>query len=283
MKRKAALTAAILVLTMIFAQCAFAAGGLEITGTVPSKGEKGKQLANMAVKIIFNEDVSSAANDQFNAGCITITDPEGAKQEFEIAHHPKYPNEIWCILKGDLVTNTEYTVNVTAGIKATSGNTLASPYSFTFMTRNTKIDSTISIIMTIGMMAIMMFATTRAQSKQQEEKTVKGKGASAPEKLAQADPYRYAKEKGISVQEAKEQIAKEKEKLERKNAAGAKARAKHDAQEAEREAEIQKRLQEIHDASVYKVKTVGSLAKHGGTIPKAVLKKQAARRKARKR
>lgn len=283
MKRKAAITAVILVLAMLMAQFAFAEGGLQIVKTVPSAGEEGKQVTNMAVKIIFNEDVSSTANDSVNAKLITITDPEGKKQSFEITHHPKSPNEIWCILTGDLVANTEYTVKVASGIKATSGNTLDKDFSFTFKTRNTKIDNTISIVMTIGMMVIMMLATSRAQNKDQEEKTAKGKGTAAPEKLAQSDPYRLAKEKGISVDEAKAQIAKEKEKLDKKNASGERARAKYVQAQAEREAEIERRLKEIHDASVYKVKGKGSLVAHGGTLPKAVLKKQAKRRKARKR
>ena len=137
--------------------------------------------------------------------------------------------------------------------------------------------------MTIGMMVIMMLATSRAQNKDQEEKTAKGKCTAAPEKLAQSDPYRLAKEKGISVDEAKAQIAKEKEKLDKKNASGERARAKYVQAQAEREAEIERRLKEIHDASVYKVKGKGSLVAHGGTLPKAVLKKQAKRRKARKR
>ena len=117
MKRRAALTAVVLVLIVLFSQVAFAAGDLQVVGTVPENGEEGKQPSNMAVKIIFNEDVSAAANDTFNAGLITIVDPDGKKQDFEITHHPKSPNEIWCVLKGDLITNTEYTVTVQAGVK----------------------------------------------------------------------------------------------------------------------------------------------------------------------
>ena len=294
MRRKAAFTVLILIMVMLCAFPVFAetggvtvtsapVGGISIIGTVPENGEEGKQPSNMAVKIIFNEDVSDTANDAANAKLITITDADGETQDFEITHHPAYPDELWCILKGDLSANKEYTVKVAAGVRASSGGILSNPYTFSFKTRNTKIDGTISIVMTIGMMVIMMLATMRSQSKQQEEKAVKGKGAVAVEKLSQSDPYRLAKEKGISVDEAKAQIAKEKEKLDRKNASGARARAKYEEARAAREAEIEKRLKEIHDASVYKVKCRGSLAEHGGTIPKAVLKKQAARRKAKKR
>ncbi len=284
MKRKAALTAIFLIAAMLMAQCAFAAtGGLQVVDTVPSDKEEGKQITNMAVKIIFSEDVSSTANDAVNSTCIIIKDADNKVQPFKLVHHPKSPNELWCILEGDLVTNSEYTVTVTSGIRSTSGKTLETPYTFTFKTRNTKIDNTISIVLTVGMMALMMVATTRAQSKQQDEKTAKGKGASALEKQSQTDPYRLAKERGISVDEAKAIIAKEKGKLDKKNASSIKAREKYEAEKAAREAEIEKRLKEIHDASVYKVKTRGSLKAHGGTVPKAVSKKQAAKRKSKKK
>ena len=292
MKRKAVLTAIALIIAALAATVSFAddvlliapapAGGLSIVKTVPNDGEEGKQPANMAVKIVFDQDVSSEANDALNAAGITIKDAEGKVQEFQLVHHPKSPNELWCVLKGDLVTNTEYTVTVSAGVKATSGDTLASDYVFHFKTRNTKIDSTISIILTCAMMGIMVFATMRGTNKQKEENTARGKGAAPQEKLSQADPYRLAREQGISVDEAKAQIAKAKGKIDRKNAQLEKARARYEADKAAKEAEVEKRLKEIHDASVYKVRARGSLVEHGGTLPKAVAKKQAARRKSRK-
>ena len=292
MKRKAVLTAVLLLIALFAAQVSFAENtlliapapsqGLQIVKTVPNDGETGKQPANMAVKIVFNEAVTDTAVDTINAYHIVIKDSEGNRQYFTLTHHPNYPNELWCVLKGDLVTNTEYTVTVTSGLKADSGNTLTSDYTFTFKTRNTKVDSTISIVLTFAMMGIMMLATMRSTAKKDDDKAAKSKGASASEKLAQADPYRLAREQGISVDEAKAKIAKEKEKLDRRNAHGAKAKAKYEAEQAAKEAEIERRLKEIHDASVYKVKKRGSLVQHGGTLPKAVAKKQAARRKAKK-
>ena len=293
MKRRAVLTAIILIMAILAAHVAFAedvlliapapSGTLQIVKTVPADGEEGKQVTNMAVKIVFGEDVSATANDAANAKCITIKDPDGKSYPFTIVHHPKSPDELWCILEGDLIADTQYTVTVSAGVKATSGNTLGSPYTFTFKTRNTKTDTTVSMVLMFAMMGIMVFATTRAQNKKRDEDTAKGKGAAALEKQTQTDPYRLAKEKGISLDEAKAMIAKEKEKIDRKNASGVKAREKYEAEKAAKEAEVERRLKEIHDASVYKVKTKGSLVEHGGSLPKAVLKKQAARRKARKK
>ena len=87
----------------------------------------------------------------------------------------------------------------------------------------------------------------------------------------------------IAWRKKRRAIAKEKEKIDKKNASGVKAREKYEADKAAKEAEIERRLKEIHDASVYKVKAKGSLVEHGGTLPKAVLKKQAARRKSKKK
>ena len=73
MKRRAVLTAIILIIAVLSANIAFAentiliapapSGTLQIVKTVPDNGEEGKQVTNMAVKIVFDEDVSASAND----------------------------------------------------------------------------------------------------------------------------------------------------------------------------------------------------------------------------
>lgn len=300
MKRKAAVTAAVLALVMLFAQFAYAdgmvtttaapittaapmGGDFTIVKTIPGDGETGKQPANIAVKIVFSEDVSSTDNDTANASLIKITDPEGKVQGFELVHHEKYPNELWCVLKETLTPNTEYKVTVNSGIRANSGKTLAQGTSFGFKTRDAKKDSSISVMLTLGMMIIMIVATSQATKKKDDESMGKNgkKAAPAGEKLT-SDPYRLAKERGISLDEAKALIAKEKEKDAKRNASAEKARSKFLEEEAKKEAEIQKRLQEIHDASVYKVKTVGSVKAHGKQLPKSLTKKLAAKKKNKK-
>ena len=281
MKRKFAIAALVLTLVMLFAQVAYA-DSLSIVKTVPDDGETGKQPANLAVKIVFSEDMSEPANDKLNASCVSIKDADGKSQELELDHHEKYPNELWFILKSDLVTNTEYKVTVNSGIKSTAGNTLASASSFTFKTRNTKTDNSISIGLSLGMMAIMLFATTKSVKKAAEQQAGTKKSAGT-EKLEQTNPYRLAKEQGISIDEAKAIIAKEQGKLNKKNASVSKAREKYEKEQAAREAEIERRLKEIHDASVYKVKGPGSLKAHGKALPKSVVKKLEAQKKAKKK
>lgn len=292
MKRKAVIAAIVLVLAMLCAAVAFADDGdapvliapsptgngtLEIVKTIPTDGEGGKQPANLAVKIVFDEDMSDENNDRTNASCVKITDPEGKAQSFKLVHHEKYPDELWFVLEDTLASDTKYTVTVSAGIKASSGNTLPAATSFSFNTRDTKIDNKITLAMTMIMMLLMVFLTARSTKKQAAEKA--GKKPIEKEKLSQADPYRLSKEKGITVEEAKALIAKEKTKINKKNAENEKAKEKYLEKQAEMEAEIQKRLQMLHDASVYKVKTKGSLKEHGIALPKSVVKMLAARKK----
>lgn len=280
MKRKAAITALILILIVAFTQFAYA-DSLSIIKTVPDDGETGKQPANLAVKIVFSEDMSAEANDAINSGCVKIRDAEGNVQNFKLVHHEKYPNELWFVLESDLETDTEYTVTVSEGIKSTAGNTLTSAKTFSFKTRNTKRDNSVSLALTFGMMALMMFFTTRSVNKQASEQNSAKKAA--PEKIAQTDPYRLAREQGISVDEAKAMIAREKDKLNKKSASAARAREKYEKEQAEMEAEIRKRMQDIHDASVYKVKGPGSLKAHGKKLPKYLEKKFAAKKKSNKK
>lgn len=281
MKRKIAV-ALILAVMLISTQAVFA-GSLEIVKTVPGHGETGKQPSNVAVKICFNQKMDNVNNDDANAKLITIENPDGEAQEFKIIHHEKYQDEIWCVLTGsDLKTNTEYKVTVKSGIVSSDGNTLGSDYVFTFKTRNTKLDNGISVGLSIGMMVVMVVATMRSAKKQEEEKNVQKKVVTT-EKIAQANPYKLAKAQGISVDEAKALIAKDQAKLDKKKAVSKRTQEKYEAKMAKREAEIQRRLQEIHDASVYKVKTKGSVLEHGYKLPKSLEKKFKAQAKKAKK
>lgn len=297
MKKLTAISAAVLLLILTLATPAFATdsslgntplltstftygGDFSVEKTLPENGAKGLQIANVCVKIVFNKDVSEVKNDINNASKIKISSSDGKAVKFEIKHHPKYTNEIWCLLEEDLAANSEYKVEVSEGITASDGSVLAGAYSSSFNTRNTKTDNTISVILSIGMMVVMVMATTKT-AKNAENNAPKPKTAS--EKVAQADPYRLAREQGISVEEAKAQIAKEKEKLSRKNASEAKAKEKYDKALAEKEAEIARRVQEIHDASVYKVGSRGSLKAHGHKLPKSLEKRFANSKKSKKK
>ena len=100
---------------MVIAACPFTyAAELSLEKITPKDGEAGKQIASMAIKMTFSEEMATKENVEANANRFTITDAEGNKQEFyPVYDAEKYPNDIWLILTKDLVSDVEYTVTET--------------------------------------------------------------------------------------------------------------------------------------------------------------------------
>ena len=285
MKKLLATLSIVLALAMAFAPMAFASG-LEITGISPKPNQKGLQVTNMAVKVTFNEDVSDTANDSTNQTKLIIkseADADGkvteysyAKGNIKLVHSDKYPNELWYILDATLSADAEYTITVQEGIVATNGNKLGADYTSTFKTRNTKTDSLISVAMMVGMMVIMVLATSKAaksttQGQQQEQQAAK-------KQVENLNPYKIAKEKNISLEEAKAYVEKEKAKYAKekeKQEAEAKRKelerqAEIEAMEAKIEAEMQAKRKEFF----YRVKGPSSITRTGREVPKSVIKEK---------
>ena len=280
MKRFTAILAAAVLVICLAVVPAFAAG-LEITGVTPKDGAKGRQPANMAVKLKFSEDmVGDESKDAINTGKITISNAEGKTYAFTIAHSDKYPNELWIVLNDTLESDTEYTVNVDSGIVSTSGNTTTETFTTTFKTRNVKTDSTISMVLMLGMIALMIFMTQR-DTKAQMSKTDPNVALAEAKKL---NPYKIAKQKKISLEEAKAYCEKERAKaqkaVDKANAERAKAEAAKQAELEAAAARIEAEMAAAHKASVYSVKAPASVKAHGGTIPRSVRNRSKAKEEA---
>jgi len=166
-----------------------------------------------------------------------------------------------------------YTVDISAGIVADSGNTLAAGTTTTFQTRNTKVDSTISFVLMIAMIVIMVLVTSKSAKKAAAENGLTPRNAS---NSISYNPYKLAKEQGISVDEAKQMIAKEKEKVTKKLESASKAQEKKKASDAEFEAEVAKRAEELYQKTIHHVHAPGGVKARGYKVPKAVEKKIAA-------
>jgi len=287
MKKFIAALALVMVIVLSLAPMAFAAG-LEIEGITPKDGKTGLQINNLAIKVKFNEEVSNPANDAANVGKISILDEEGNKVDvsYVIAHSEKATDELWYIVEGNLASNTKYTVKLDKGIVANSGNALASEYTSTFNTRNTKIDSTISMVIMVGMMVVMFLATSKATKKAAANADPKAIEKAREDAL---NPYKIAKEKDISLEEAKAIVAKEKEKIKKEQD---KIEAERQKREAAKQAEIEaleKQIEEEIAAQraeyVFKVKEPASIKRSGREVPKAVIKikKKRAEEKAAKK
>ena len=278
MKRTAAILSIILILAMVLCPMAYAAG-LEITKVVPNDGEKGKQPQNMAVKVTFNEKMDDRES---NAAYFSVKASDGTEIPFQAVHSDKYPNELWVVLDETLASDTEYSFTAKAGLQSASGNTLGTDFTSSFKTRNVKTDSLISMLMMFGMMGFMFFASSKA-AKKNAETTAVATGATT-KKAENLNPYKIAKEKGISLEEATAYVEKQKAKQAKENERLAAEKAKRDEAMAAEMAEIQARLEAeaeaARKANNFRVKAPGSMAAKGYKIPKSIVKKNKAKRDA---
>lgn len=281
MKKTARILSMAMLLILMASQMIFA-GSLQVEQVSPADGKKDMQISNMAVKIKFSQPMISDSAVKANEGKFKITDPEGTEVPFTMVYsEEKYPNELWLIVQGELTSNTEYKVEIMPGIVSKSGDTLDSAMTTTFKSRNVKTDSLISTFMMFGMMAVMFYATNQATKKQAESQ---GQSTEGPKQM---NPYKLAKEKGISLDEAKAIVEKEKEKdSKRQQKYEETKKQKEAALQAEVEA-YQKKLEEEYEAqrhaNNYQVKGAGSMAAHGHAIPKSIVKRNKAKREAAKK
>ena len=275
MKKRFIVFSLILALLLMASSSAY---GLEVVGTTPKDGFTRSQPQNMAVKIKFDEQMVGAADIESNAKHFKITDPDGKEQSFSMVYSEKYPNELWLILDENLQTDTEYKVSIGAGIVSAQGNETKAATDMSFKTRNTSKDNTISTIMMICMMGLMVVMTVLSSKKKAQENQVLS--VAQAEKL---NPYKIAKQKKWSLEQAQAYVEKEKEKARKAEEKALEEKRKREAITAAEMAEINEELDSEERRNGWfrvKSKETGSFKAHGHAIPKKVLKKNAAKRKA---
>ena len=188
------------------------------------------------------------------------------------------------IITDTLESNSDYTCTAKAGIAAASGNTLASDYTISFRTRNTKTDNTMSTVLMFLMMGFMLFSTVRSAKKMAEEQAAKGSGK-MPDDDKNTNPYKLAKAKNIPVEKAAAIIEKDKAKQAKKQAKYEEEKAKYaadyDEQVKKFEAEIRAEMEAERRANNFHVKKPASVRAAGGTIPRSVIKANKKKREAR--
>ena len=285
MKRTAIVLAIVLLITCLMAPFAYAGDSLSIVGVTPKDGESGKQPQNMAVKVQFSANMMDEDTIKANEKLFSIKNAgDGTSQKFTITYNEKkYPNELWLVLDGPLEADTAYVFTAKAGIQSADGRTLAQDFESGFRTRDVKKDSTISMVMMIAMMGLMFFTSIKAAKKAATEAVEKQKGAIADD--SKTNPYKIAKEKNISVEEAKKIVEKEKAKQAKRqaklDAEKAKYAADYDEQVKAYEIEIRAEMEAERRANNYHVKRAGSMAAKGYSIPKSVVKANKKKREAR--
>lgn len=258
---------------------------LEVVSISPADGSKGYQPQNMAIKVTFSEVMLDGDDEdviELNGNKFSIKAEDGGEIPYSLTYNAKkYPNQLWVILSEDLASDAEYTFEIKPGVLSASGGILAEGTTTTFRTRNTKTDAWISSALMIALMGVMFYATSRATKKAAAESDPVAAEKAA---LAKLNPYKMAKEKGISVEEARAIVDKEKDRIARKVAKiEEEQRKREEALKAEMalvEAEMDAREEAERRAMNYRVKTLRSVKEAGGRIPKSVIKANKAKREA---
>lgn len=256
MKRITAIVMAAMLMTILSVSTVFAAASdgfqLEKESCSPTDDSK-IDATNVMVKLYFTDDISADATQKANKNMFKFTDGDGKKVDFEIYYNSKDPKNVNLLAKDNLETETEYTITVSGDLTNDEGNILGADEVIKFSTRKPASSGTYMLLM-LAMMVVMVVMTVRDQHKSSTADDVRAQAQSM-----QTNPYRLAKEKGISVEEAQKLINEEKAKIAKK------------AEKAEKNAQKngtaapspkQKKKKEKPAKKVYKVKTKRIVKKH---------------------
>lgn len=205
MKRLGAIISLSLLIVLLASSLSFAAG-LELVSTYPEEGENGLQSANVAVKLVFNENMTSEQAQAANESKFQVTDSEGKAIECSTLYNgEKYPNEIWIQITEILTDNSEYTLQISEHLVSTAGNELGEQVTLHFSTRDAAADNTgymvLMVLMMVGMIGFTVWETKRQVKKMQE--------GQKPEDL-KVNPYKESKRTGKSVEDIVAKTEKEK-------------------------------------------------------------------------
>lgn len=280
MKRITALISMILILAVYTGSAVFASG-LTVTDITPKDGETGKQPQNMAVKVTFSQEMMDEKAIDSNKAFFKIRDAQGTDQPFEIMYSAeKYPDQLWLVLEQTLESDSEYTVEILPGVLSAEGGTLDRGMTTTFKTRNTATDAKVSLGLMAVMMVFMFSATSKAAKKSAEKESFETSGKIKEENL---NPYKIAKVKGISLEEATAYVEKEKAKIAKKQRKLEEERLRLEEEKAAELAAIEAELQAAERAEGrFRVTGPRSVKEAGGKIPRSIVKKNKARREAAK-
>ena len=216
----------------------------QLVRTTPADGYQKVQAQNVMVKLYFSTDVDKAQSantkDRF-----TFTDNKGKKVRFKVYYDQNQKDMIALLAEKDLEIEKKYKITIDGSLVDNEGRELGKTQTVTFMTKNAG-GGLVYILLMVAMMVVMVFITIRDQRKKAvEEEAAEGKPAQAK----QRNPYKLAKEKGITVEEANRLINKEKEKEQKKI-------DKQLQKQKRREEKIEKQLEEeLEEYQIFRMHT----------------------------
>ncbi|MGI6205856.1 MAG: Ig-like domain-containing protein [Anaerovoracaceae bacterium] len=224
-KRTAVIAITVLLLFMFGSLSVFAAassGSFKLESTSPADGYKRVQSQNVMIKLNFNSDVSSSEAKKANEDKFTFEDSKGKDIDFKIYYDSSDSKKICLLAEEKLTDNKSYKVTVDGSLVDDDGDTLGEDQTIGFTTKKSG-GGIVYVLLMVAMMAAMIFFTFREQRKEKEEEVIE---TGKPDSKVPKNPYKLAKEKGISVEEATKIInkerAKEQKKIDRRNKKNAK-------------------------------------------------------------
>lgn len=267
MKKIGRILSLAVVMVMLAASTTFASG-LTLESIYPEDGDNTLQFNNVAVKLMFSENMTSEEAQAANEDCFTITNEKGKAIKYKALYNAeKYPNEIWLQLTSTLTENTEYTLKISGDIVSSAGNSLDDGQTIKFSTRDTKQDNNIymimMVLMVVGMVGFTAWDTRHKIKKEMAENIDEDK----------VNPYKEAKKTGKSVEEIIAKTEQEKAKAEKQKAKAAKkleAADEEESTEAPQEENGNKR-----------VKAKRSVIAAGFTVPSTIVAQNKAKAEAR--
>jgi hypothetical protein len=213
--RRIGAIAVLAALTLIFAAPAFASGST-LDFTSQSDGKTNIPIDNVGIKLLFTEDVTGAAVWDANKNGFTLKDANGVRIPVtalpgQKANEENYilvlaePEPVKAGYPGQLEQKTGYELTISGDITSVSGNRLGEDRAIKFTTMdvaaNSKLSMVVMVLMMVAVIGLMVVTNTRKMKAEAEAMA-----------LMKANPYRIAKERSITVDEAKVLIEKAKEK-----------------------------------------------------------------------
>jgi hypothetical protein len=223
----------------------FAAEGdlLKLTESYPQDNGDHMPVQNVGIKLFFNGDVTDASVWKNNKNCFTFTDSKGKTVPSEVHSGTKQSDYILVTAQpkgGRLDPKSEYTLTISGDLVDKTGRTFGDDLPITFTTvdeaGNTKVYMLLMAVMVVGMIGMTVLSNKRKAKAE----------AAAGTKTEKVNPYKLAKEKGISVEKAMALIEKDRQKQIAKAGAEKEAQLKENA---EKEKANTKRVKGAHPIS----------------------------------
>ncbi len=206
-----------MVLTLALSAPAFAAdGSLEFIRSTPESGATNVPIENVGVKLFFSGNVTDPSVWAVNEKSFILSDSTGAPVNYLAYPGQKAGEEGYILVladptpaaegqPGQLAQKSNYTLTISQDLMAADGAVLGEDMSIRFETMDVAANSRLSMILMVAMMGAviaLMFVTNWRKMKAEAEAAA----------LLKANPYKIAKERKITLDEAKELIEKAKEK-----------------------------------------------------------------------